>query len=175
MMTNETDWIDEDVTTQTLAQKKRALAERYVKLGMHLLIIAPGKKSPINKWREGSVVFDVAELPTEQSERGDYLRNCKASNDLELVNAWLEQWPEAVLAVDGAPSKMFLLDLDLDREEMGPIGFHRCPGEGLLYHADKMHREPVTRLIDEESMVQVRNELAVVLGTTRNDPDERVS
>lgn len=98
-------------------ERRSELAARYLELGMHLLLIAPGTKKPINKWRSGGDAYDPTSLPPELDARRAHLSDFRASNDPELVRAWLDAWPEAHLAVDGAASGMFLLDLDLDHSD----------------------------------------------------------
>lgn len=92
---------------------KLALALRYAERDWKLLLLAPETKTPINRWREGKKDgFDPAALPKGRDARREHLRSFAASSDAELVRAWLDEWPDAGLAVDCAASNLFAIDLD---------------------------------------------------------------
>jgi hypothetical protein len=100
-------------------QVKRDLARRYVvERGWKLLLLAPDTKTPINSWRSGKKEgFDPAALPKSRGARRDYLRTFAASTDPALVRAWLDEWPDAGLAVDCAQSSLIAIDLDQKPDE----------------------------------------------------------
>lgn len=93
------------------------LALRYAARGWKLLLLRQtddGKK-PINLWREGKKDgFDPAALPRA---RRSYLAGFAASSDPALIRAWLDEWPDAGLAVDCRASMLFAIDLDQKPEE----------------------------------------------------------
>ena len=97
---------------------KHDLARSYLDRGWHLLLIAPNTKTPINKWRRGTGThFAPSRLPADREERREYLKSFPATSDPAVVEAWLAEWPDAQLAVDGRVSGLFIVDLDVDAEE----------------------------------------------------------
>ncbi len=104
---------------------------RLARLDWKIFPIAPRSKMPLIRWTHG-VAFDdtdfeqrfechLDEKATKLKANGKVLRDrsprahldlFRASDDIAMIDLWVEQWPKAGFAVACGPSNLLVLDID---------------------------------------------------------------
>jgi hypothetical protein len=102
---------------------KLELARSYAARGWKVLILRPYTRQPYNNWRFGLPTYD----PDLDVFVAPDLLDYRATDDPRLIEAWLEEYPDAGLAIDCSESGLFAFEVHHKPDE-DKLGFTALAG-----------------------------------------------